>query len=161
MVELLPTAVTDPMASQLLSDYFAERARDFPAASGPYRTPTPDPTAFVPPNGVFLVARDGSEALGCGGVRRIDDDADGAVRYEVKHLWVDPAGRGLGLGRRLLESLEESAIAFGATRIVLDTNASLIPAAGLYASSGYRPVPAYNDNPNATNWYAKDVAQTG
>jgi hypothetical protein len=55
----------------------------------------------------------------------------------------------------LLAELERRAIGFGATESVLDTNASLTAAAGLYHSSGYRSIPPYNDNPNATNWYAK------
>jgi len=38
---------------------------------------------------------------------------------------------------------------------VLDTNDSLEAAAGLYRSSGFESVPAYNDNPNATTWYRK------
>lgn len=156
MVDFRPTPVTDPVAARLLTDYFAERSRDFPAHLGTYRTPTPDAAAFVPPLGEFLVAWDGAAAIGCGGVRRIDA-AEAVVTVEVKHLWVDPAGRGRGLGGHLLDALERRAIELGATRIVLDTNASLTAAAGLYASRGYRDIPPYNDNPNATNWYAKDV----
>ena len=44
---------------------------------------------------------------------------------------------------------------FGATHAVLDTNASLAAAGGLYLSSGYHAIEPYNDNPNATNWYRK------
>jgi ribosomal protein S18 acetylase RimI-like enzyme len=157
MVDLVPTPVTDPVASSLLADYFAERSRDFPVVGG-YRISSPDPAAFTAPSGIFLVVWDAGRAIGCGGVRRIDDD--GAVRYEIKHLWVDPAGRGQGLGRMLLRELEARAAGFGADRVVLDTNASLTAAAGLYASSGYRSVPPYNDNPNASDWYAKDLVQT-
>jgi hypothetical protein len=48
-------------------------------------------------------------------------------------------------------------VRLGATELVLDTNASLEAAAGLYQSSGFLDVPAYNDNPNATNWYRKEL----
>ena len=51
--------------------------------------------------------------------------------------------------------MENRAKDFGAAELVLDTNASLAAAGRLYQSSGYEDVPAYNDNPNATNWYRK------
>jgi hypothetical protein len=39
--------------------------------------------------------------------------------------------------------------------VVLDTNSSLLAAGGLYRTSGYQEIAAYNDNPNATNWFRK------
>jgi ribosomal protein S18 acetylase RimI-like enzyme len=117
---------------------------------------------------VFLVAHDEDDnPAGCGGVRGLPTerraDAVGApagphpVRYEIKHLWVDPAHRGLGLGRAILFELEDRARGFGATEVVLDTNSSLEAAGGLYRSSGYEQVEPYNDNPNATDWYRKTL----
>ena len=100
-------------------------------------------------------------AVGCGGVRRIPPSEDGLVRYEVKHLWLAPAARGRGGGRTLLQELERRAVAFGAEELVLDTNASLAAAGGLYAASGYVGIEPYNENPNATNWYGKRVARAG
>ena len=79
------------------------------------------------------------------------------MRFEVKHLWLAPEGRGRGEGRRLLQELERRAVAFGAEEIVLDTNASLEAAGGLYRSSGYVDIEPYNANPNATHWYGKHV----
>ena len=75
----------------------------------------------------------------------------------MKHLWLAPAARGRGAGRRLLEELERRAVEFGARELVLDTNASLEAAGGLYRSSGYVDIEPYNANPNATNWYGKRV----
>ncbi|MEJ1231203.1 MAG: hypothetical protein WDM88_12040 [Galbitalea sp.] len=40
---------------------------------------------------------------------------------------------------------------------MLDTNASLTAAGSLYRSSGYAAIPPYNENPNATHWFAKRV----
>jgi ribosomal protein S18 acetylase RimI-like enzyme len=77
------------------------------------------------------------------------------VRYEVKHLWIQPHLRGRGIGKALLAELERRATEFGASEVVLDTNAALVEAGGLYRSSGYTEVPPYNDNPNATHWYRK------
>lgn len=149
--------VDDPEAHALLAAYFAERVATFPDPAG-YKTTFPDPALFVSPVGVFLLV-DVDEAPGaaCGGVRRIADGERGEVRYEVKHLYVAPAGRGLGLGKTLLGELERRAKAFGADEAVLDTNASLTAAGGLYRSTGYVSIEPYNDNPNATNWYAKKL----
>ncbi|HEY8590669.1 MAG TPA: PadR family transcriptional regulator, partial [Naasia sp.] len=61
-------------------------------------------------------------------------------------------------GRLLLAKLERRAAGFGARTVVLDTNASLEAAGGLYRSSGYTAVEPYNDNPNATHWYRKQLS---
>ena len=158
MLRFRDADVTDPDAHRLLEAYFAERAEGFPPEQGAYRPTWPEPARFTPPVGVFLIVEDQSgEAVGCGGVRRIADADDGTVRFEVKHLWLAPAGRGRGEGRRLLLELERRAVGFGAGELVLDTNASLEAAGGLYRSSGYVDIPPYNANPNATNWYGKRV----
>jgi GNAT superfamily N-acetyltransferase len=147
----------DDAAERLLTEYFDSRAAGFPAALGRYRTTFPSASHFVPPNGTFLILERAGADEGCGGIRKLESSAP-VVRFEVKHLYVRPSARGLGLGRRLLAELEERAVRLGATELVLDTNASLEAAAGLYRSSGYVDVPAYNDNPNATNWYRKQLA---
>ncbi|MFF1573304.1 GNAT family N-acetyltransferase [Leifsonia sp. NPDC058292] len=161
MVSFADVAVTDAAAHRMLAAYFAERAAGFPAAQGAYRTTFPDPSQFVPPAGVFLLAYDEDSEAGCGGVRELrvpfaDADPDAPiVRYEIKHLWVSPEHRGLGLGRAILTELEHRARGFGATEVVLDTNSSLEAAAGLYRSHGYVDIQPYNDNPNATDWFRK------
>ena len=42
-------------------------------------------------------------------------------------------------------------------RGVLDTNATLTSALALYRAAGWVEVPAYNDNDEATHWFAKDL----
>lgn len=154
--------VASAEARVLLDAYFAERAAGFPAAQGEYRPTYPTAEQFTPPAGVFLVVEDDGEVIGCGGVRRIQRRPETLeVRFEIKHLWLRPEARGRGFGRRILDELERRAIGFGAEELVLDTNASLEAAGGLYRSSGYATTSPYNDNPNATHWYAKRVqAQT-
>lgn len=151
--------MTSPEAVAALDAYFAERAAGFPAAQGVYRPTYPESHAFTPPAGVFLLVEDDDGLIGCGGVRRIDPrPGTGEVRFEIKHLWLRPAARGRGAGRRLLDELERRATGFGAEELVLDTNASLAAAGGLYRSSGYATIEPYNDNPNATHWYGKRLA---
>ena len=150
--------VTSAEALALLDAYFAERAAGFPAAQGAYRPTYPTVEQFTPPAGVFLVVEDDDGVIGCGGVRRIQRRPDTyEIRFEVKHLWLAPAARGRGAGRLLLEELERRAVEFGAQELVLDTNASLEAAGGLYRSSGYDDIEPYNANPNATHWYGKRV----
>jgi ribosomal protein S18 acetylase RimI-like enzyme len=152
--------VTDERAQALLAEYFDYRRATFPVAEG-YVVNLPDPAKFTPPAGEFVIALDEARApLGCGGVRRLADDVLGGEPrrvWEVKHLWVRETGRGRGTGRSLLAELERRAAAFGADTVVLDTNASLVAANGLYSSSGYVPIPPYNDNGNATTWFRKDL----
>ena len=148
MLDFVPTSVEEPIADELLGEYFASRELGMHG----YRTFRPDPALFVPPAGVFLVAERDGAVIGCGGVRML---APG--RAEVKHLWVRPIARGAGLGRELLGELERRAVDLGAQEIVLDTNARLEAAQSLYRSSGYLDIAPYNDNPNATHWFRKTV----
>ncbi|WP_292827648.1 GNAT family N-acetyltransferase [Microbacterium sp.] len=161
MVTLREEPVDAPGARELLAEYFAMRAATFPGHA--YTTVFPHASVFQPPGGVFVVVRDDQDqSVGCGGIRRIDDGALGP-RYEVKHLYLRPQNRGRGWGRVLLEDLEHRAIAFGARELVLDTHHTLEAAGRLYVAAGFEAVDPYNDNPNATRWYAKalEADQTG
>ena len=70
-------------------------------------------------------------------------------------MWVAPAARGLGLGRRLLRELERLARETGARTIRLDTNRVLNEAIRLYRSAGYQEVPRFNDEHYAHHWFEK------
>ncbi|MEO8262707.1 MAG: GNAT family N-acetyltransferase [Pseudolysinimonas sp.] len=151
MPRFVPTRVDDPVAAGLLDAYFASRELGF--VGGVYKRTPPDPAAFVPPQGTFLLVFDEADvAVGCGGVRMIAPD-----RGEIKHLRLDPSTRGRGWGRTLLIELEARAVGLGARIVVLDTNATLEAAQGLYRTSGYDEIEPYNDNPNATHWFAKPL----
>ncbi|MCC6376397.1 MAG: GNAT family N-acetyltransferase [Microbacteriaceae bacterium] len=151
--ECLPS---DPEATKLLNSYFTSRELGFVGSSG-YKIVFPGDVQFIPPHGVFLVVETDAGPTGCGGIRAIESALPNERWFEVKHLWLEPGSRGLGLGGKLLDELERRAIEFGATDSVLDTNSSLEAAAGLYRSRGYEPTEPYNDNPNATNWYRKTL----
>jgi len=149
-------------ATELLAHYFASRALSFPPEQGTYRPTYPTPAQFVPPAGVFVIVEGENLAgepadVGCGGIRRLETTGTAVSRFEIKHVWLEPFARGTGAGRALLVELENRAAGFGATEVVLDTNASQAAADALYRSAGYESVPAYNDNPNATHWYRKHL----
>jgi ribosomal protein S18 acetylase RimI-like enzyme len=88
--------------------------------------------------------------VGCGALKFHD-----GAPAEVKRMWVDPAVRGLGLGRRLLAGLEDHAAERRVTALRLETNRALDEAVGLYRAAGYREVTAFNDEPYAHHWFQK------
>ena len=86
---------------------------------------------------VVLLAEDGCVAL-----RRIDDET-----CEMKRLYVRPAARGTGLGRRLTETVIADARSRRFRRLRLDSLPSMAAARGLYTSLGFREIEAYRFNP--------------
>ncbi|MET8289898.1 GNAT family N-acetyltransferase [Streptomyces sp. NPDC005132] len=58
-------------------------------------------------------------------------------------MYVAPTARGHGLGRHILQSLEDQTAVRGATQIVLKTGVSNHGALALYQNSGYTPRPSY------------------
>ena len=141
-----------PAARNCLRAYFALLAERIPGVN-PGHVPDPDPEAdsFRPPHGAFLIARASGEVLGCVSLKRHDPTTG-----EIKRLWIAPAARGHGLGRRLLTVIEDEARALGFTGLVLDTNAALTEAIALYSTSGWLETEPYTGFP-ATHWFAKPL----
>ncbi len=110
------------------------------------------PADLVAPGGAFLLARVDGEPAGIGGVRFLETEI-----AEVKSMFVSPAFRGLGLGRRILSALDRIAAEHGCRAVRLDSSAYLTEAIGLYRSAGYREVSAYNDNPKADVWFEREL----
>ncbi|MGN8026143.1 GNAT family N-acetyltransferase [Microbacterium sp. 22242] len=146
----------DADAHALLVEYFTLRAAEFPG--GGYSPTYPTASAFQAPDGVFLLLEDEGRIVGCGGIRRVTMPDGGTDAFEVKHVFLRPETRGRGWGRLLLDELEQRALSFGAQALVLDTHHTLEAAGHLYRNSGFAEIPRYNDNPNATRWYRKDLA---
>jgi DNA-binding MarR family transcriptional regulator/GNAT superfamily N-acetyltransferase len=152
LVEIEPTDPAHPDAQRCLAAYLAEIDRRFESGYDPTRGVPVDRDDLVPPAGAFLVARLRGEPVGCGGYKR---QPDGAAY--LKRMWVAPAARGLGLGRRLLTALEDHARAAGAPVAQLETNRALTEAIALYRSAGYAPIAPFNGEPYADHWFAKPL----
>jgi putative acetyltransferase len=103
------------------------------------------PGKYARPGGVVLIARSedrGAEDAGIIAYRMLEP----AV-CEMKRLYVRPAFRGRHVGWELAEELIFDARQRGYRTMLLDTLSSMQPAIELYRRLGFRPVPAYYDNP--------------
>jgi DNA-binding MarR family transcriptional regulator len=142
----------DPDARRCLRAYVNELAGRFDGGFDPERSISAADHEMTPPAGLFLIATLHGEPAGCGALK-----FHPGAPAEVKRMWVAPAVRGLGLGRRLLAELEARAAAHGVRVLRLETNQALAEAISLYRSAGYREVPAFNDEPYAHHWFEKSL----
>jgi len=63
----------------------------------------------------------------------------------MRTLFVRPAYRGLGVGKKLAEASLSAARKFGYSTVRLDTLAFMHSAQNLYRSLGFYDIPAYRD----------------
>ncbi|MEU4560612.1 helix-turn-helix domain-containing GNAT family N-acetyltransferase [Actinoplanes sp. NPDC023936] len=137
-----------PAARECLRRYAAELGTRFPEGY--------DAAALTPPAGVtgeqLLACEDGVPA-GCGLWTRLTPGV-----AEIRHLWVAPHARGLGLARRLLQRLESGAARDGRATVRLGTHTALTEAITLYRRSGYHEIPGYSDSPYNQLTFEKKIA---
>jgi DNA-binding MarR family transcriptional regulator/GNAT superfamily N-acetyltransferase len=152
LVEIAPVDAAHPDARFCLRSYFAELDRRGEHGFDPAKAIPAEPHELRPPHGVLLLAYLREEPIGCGAVK-----LHGAEPAELKRMWIAPAARGLGLGRRLLTELERWATGHGARTLRMETNHVLAEAIALYRSAGYAEVPAFNAEPFADHWFEKVV----
>jgi DNA-binding MarR family transcriptional regulator/GNAT superfamily N-acetyltransferase len=149
-VQIAAEAPDSADARWCLEQYFRELAGRFKTGFDPARSISAKADELTPPAGIFVLARLGGQPIGCGALK-VKDRRIG----EVKRMWVSAEARGLGIGRRLLETLEAQAREFGLRTLRLETNRTLKEAQALYRHHGYREVAAFNDEPYAHHWFEK------
>ena len=79
----------------------------------------------------FFVARVAGRVVGCCALRVSGDEG------ELKRLYVDPAGRGQGLGRRLVSAVEQQARQEGVRVVRLEAGIHQPEALALYRAEGH------------------------
>ena len=104
------------------------------------------PGDYAAPRGQLLVAMAGQEMLACCGLRALDN-VDYSNACEIRRLYVRPAYRGLGLGRRLTEAQMDFARMQGYSCMLLDTLSDMEAARALYQGLGFKEIPPYYFNP--------------
>jgi DNA-binding MarR family transcriptional regulator/GNAT superfamily N-acetyltransferase len=152
---LVDVRIADPsseVAEFCIRSYFADIDMRFDAGFDPDVSKSADITEFAEPTGLLLVAYLHDQPIGCGALR-----FHGAEGTDVKRMWVAPNTRGLGVGRRILSDLERHARQRGVTLLRLETNRNLHEAISLYRSVGYVEVDAFNSEPYAHHWFAKQL----
>jgi len=99
-----------------------------------------DPQEVTEGNGAFLIAYANEKAIGCGAIRKLENDT-----AEIKRMYVAPEARRTGIGRKILEALEEEGRRLGARRLLLETGERQIDAMGLYIKAGFLRIPPFGE----------------
>jgi putative acetyltransferase len=135
-----PSAVTiepaDPAgetAQKLINELCQELSGRYGVAPSPF-----SPSEAQMPRTIFLIARNGSQPVGCAAIRQIDDNT-----AEVKRMYVAVGARRLGIGRRVLAELERFANEFGYRILRLETGNRQPEAIALYENHGFHRIPPF------------------
>ncbi|KPI04368.1 transcriptional regulator, MarR family with acetyltransferase activity [Actinobacteria bacterium OK074] len=137
-----------PDARACLTAYAADLNSRFPEGFDPAALVAPEEVSGT--TGAFLVAYEEQRPVGCGALRTLEPRVG-----EIRHVWVAPSARRLGLARRLLDGLEQAALERDLTTVRLDTHAALTEARSMYRACGYTEIPRYGDNVYAAHWFEK------
>lgn len=97
---------------------------------------------YARPDGRLYIAKVEDEAVGCIGLRKIDDE-----NCEMKRLYVKPAFRGHKIANKLVELIINDAKEIGYKSILLDTLPFLEGAIRLYKKLGFFEIDSYNNSP--------------
>ncbi|PAZ12679.1 GNAT family N-acetyltransferase [Streptomyces sp. SA15] len=149
-VELVDGA--SPYARACLDAYAADIDARFP--EGFDKSDLVRPEEVSGDAGAFFVAYEEGRPVGCGALRRLEPGVG-----EIRHVWVHPDARRLGLARRLLAALETEAAARGFEVLRLDTHATLTEEQAMYRACGYVEIPAYVDHVYAHHWFEKRLTE--
>jgi ribosomal protein S18 acetylase RimI-like enzyme len=110
------------------------------------------------PDSIVLTARSGLTLAGFGIMRYADDVA------HLNLLAVEPAHRRRGVGRRLVQWLEETALTAGTFIVGLELRAGNEAAHAFYRALGYRElgsIPGYYQGVEAATRMVRDVRAVG
>ncbi|MDB5792739.1 MAG: family N-acetyltransferase [Massilia sp.] len=101
-----------------------------------------DLSSLLAPHVLFAVARDAAGVpLGCGAIVVTPDYG------EIKRMYVRPQARGQGLARRLIDALEQKAMARGCRSFMLEAGPAQPEALIVYERLGYRRCGPFGDYP--------------
>ena len=94
----------------------------------------------------FFVLYEDEAPAACGGVQFFGNpNGDGEGYGEIKRMYVRPEFRGRGYAKKMLQHLEEQAVAGGFSKVRLETGISQPEAIGLYERNGFYKIPPFGD----------------
>ena len=149
-MELRQEALDSPAGEALIGAFFDEIVPLYPSITPDNPGPSATSEELRPPGGAFLVAYVGDAPVGCGGIKRLTDEA-----AELKRLYVAPEARNQGLARTLVNALEDAARRADYRIVRLDTGDQQPAALQLFRALGYHEIDDYNGNPHASYWFEK------
>jgi putative acetyltransferase len=101
------------------------------------------PGDYAPPSGRLLLGVCDGQLAGCVALHGLE-----AGICEMKRLYLRPAFRARGLGRKMIDSVIREARAIGYQRLRLDTiEPRMKDAVALYRRMGFREIAPYRENP--------------
>jgi ribosomal protein S18 acetylase RimI-like enzyme len=150
-VRIVPTAADSPTARTIIAELDGVLAPHYPEESRHGY----DVDKLIAYDVDFFVIHHDGEVAGCGGVQ-----FHGSEYGELKRMYVRPAFRGRGLGRRLVHHLADLAASRGVGLLRLETGVHQEAAIRLYEGMGFTRIPpfgAYRPDPLSI-FYEKDVS---
>ncbi len=136
-IEIVPARPDADAAPSLLAALGADLVERYGDEEGEQVAPL-DPDALAPPWGAFLVARLDGDVVGCGGLRHLVPGVG-----ELLRIYVVPGARGHGVGRAILQALEDAARELRYRSVRLETGLRQPEAIGLYEGAGFHQIPRY------------------
>ncbi len=134
-----------PASVALQEAFFADIATRYPGWDPGSSQPV-EPSELP----VWLVAYRDEQPVGCGGLQKLDDET-----AEVRRIYLAEEARGHGIGRRLLDALEQHARDLGYARVRLTTGDGQPEALGLFRSAGYEEIAPFTDGAFTRHWMEK------
>ena len=137
-IVIMRAGLDEPASRHLIASLNEELNAAYPEPGATHFTLAPEEVSGD--RGAFLVIYRTGVPIGCGAVRRLDEDTG-----ELKRMYVDPAFRGQGFGHRLIDALEVEARALGLRRLILETGIRQVAAQALYRGRGFETIPHYGE----------------
>ena len=140
MISANRTTSTDPAFQALVRILDKELWVRYPTEQANY-----EPHNKIENNNTVVIVHDDAKPIGCGCFKKFDDNT-----IEIKRMFVDPAYRGRGVSKMIMNELEQWAKELHFTRAVLETGFNQPEAIGLYQKCGYKQIPNYGPYVNMT-----------
>jgi GNAT superfamily N-acetyltransferase len=102
------------------------------------------PVQYNQPVGALILAYHQNQAIGCAGVRKLENDI-----AELKRMYVRPAYRGHKIAQQLLQLAIDQARMLHYKAMRLDTIPGMTSAYNLYRTNGFYEIEPYRFNPVA------------